>query len=134
MTSILGAGPGLQCGVSPSRTSAGVARRSEWWGLAVDVVRDDRQWSASAGGGEVGRGSEVSACSGAPTGCGVFAARGASGAAFNPLDQCGDRERGWVGDEQVHVVGFCLERDELGVEFGADLADGVLAVDGHGVG
>jgi hypothetical protein len=42
MTGILGAGLGLSAGVSPSRLSAGAARRSEWPGLSVDVLLDDR--------------------------------------------------------------------------------------------
>ena len=50
---------GVKPAVSPSRLSSGVARRSEWACLAVDVLRDDRQRCACAGDGEVGRGPGV---------------------------------------------------------------------------
>lgn len=57
-----GASFGLQSGVSPSRCSAGAARRSEWSGLSVDVLLDDRQGCACAGDREVRGRAEVSAC------------------------------------------------------------------------
>jgi hypothetical protein len=40
----------------------------------------------------------------------------------------------WVGDEWVHVVGFTVELDELGIEIGARGAHGVFAVGEHRVG
>ncbi|MDD4867938.1 MAG: hypothetical protein PHQ28_12725, partial [Mycobacterium sp.] len=42
LTDFLGASLAIYGGVSPSGVSAGVARRSEWSGLAVDVLLDDR--------------------------------------------------------------------------------------------
>ena len=57
----------FSAGVSPSRLSPGVARRSKWSGLSVDVLLDDRQGCAAAGDGEVGRRPEVSAHAGADT-------------------------------------------------------------------
>ena len=82
-------------GVSPSRLSSGVARRSEWPCLAVDVLRDDRQRCASAGDGEVGRGPGVSAHPGADTVSGVLAAHGVGGAALEPLHQRSPVWAGW---------------------------------------
>lgn len=42
LTEFLGASLAVYGGVSPSGVSAGVARRSEWSGLAVDVLLDGR--------------------------------------------------------------------------------------------
>lgn len=42
LTEFLGASLAIYGAVSPSGVSAGVARRSGWSGLAVDVVLDDR--------------------------------------------------------------------------------------------
>jgi hypothetical protein len=50
---------------------------------------------------------------------GVLAARCVSGAAFNALDETGNRRRGWVRDEQVHVVGLAVGLDQLDIELGA---------------
>ena len=87
MTGFLGASLGLQCGVSPSRVSPGEARRSEWSGLSVDVLLDDRQRCASAGDGQVGRRPEVSSHAGADTNTGELAAHRVSGTAFKPLEK-----------------------------------------------
>ncbi len=81
----LGASLGLQCGVSPSRVSLGVAGRSKRSGLSVDVLLDDGQWCASAGDGEVGRRPEVSAHAGADTAAGEFVSHRVGGAAFQAL-------------------------------------------------
>jgi hypothetical protein len=67
LTEFLGAGLGLQCGVSPSGLSLGVARRLERSGLSVDVLVDDGQGCAAVGDGEVGWGPEVTAYSGVGT-------------------------------------------------------------------
>ena len=40
----------------------------------------------------------------------------------------------WVGDEQVHVVGFAVELDQLDIEIGAHGAHGVLGEGEHLVG
>lgn len=56
------------------------------------------------------------------------------GAAFKPLHQSGDRQGGRIGNEQVHVVGFAVELDQLGVEVGADAAHGVLGEGEHRIG
>lgn len=93
MTAFLGASLAIYGGVSPSRSLLGVAR-SEWAGLAVDVLLDDRQWCAAVGDGEVGRGPEVSAHACADTRAGVFAAHGVSGAALESLDQLRDCQGG----------------------------------------
>ena len=58
----------------------------------------------------------MSAHAGADTAAGVFASHAVDGAAVEPLHQRGDSERGRVGDEQVHVVGFAVVIDELGVD------------------
>ena len=58
----------------------------------------------------------MSAHAGADTGSGVFAPHGVGRAASEPLHGRGDGECGWVGDEQVHVVGFAVELDPLGIE------------------
>ena len=73
VTEFLGASLAIYGGVSPSRLSPGVARRSKGPGLSVDVLLDDRQRGAWAGDGEVGQEPEVSAHEGADTGAGEFA-------------------------------------------------------------
>ena len=134
MTEFLGASLGLQCGVSPSRVSSGVARRLEWSGLSVDVLLDDRQRRASARDGEVGRRPEVAAHAGADTHTGEFAPDRVSGAAFESLSQNRNRHCGWIRHEQVHVVGLAVELNQLGIEVGAHAAHGVLAEGEHGIG
>jgi hypothetical protein len=104
MTEILGASLGLQSGVSPSRVSAGLARRFRWSGLSVDVLLDDRQRCATAGDGEVGRRPEVAAHAGADTRSGELAPDRLSGAAFEALGKNRNRQCGWIRDEQMHVV------------------------------
>jgi hypothetical protein len=123
----LGASLGPWFGVCPSRLSAGAARRSEWSGLAVDVLVDVRRWCACAGDGEIGRGPEVFAHVGADTAAGVFGAHRAGGTAFEPLRERRDGRGGRVVHEQVHVVGFAVELDSIDVEFNAQGADGVFA-------
>ena len=91
---------GVKPAVSPSRLSSGVARRSEWACLAVDVLRDDRQRCACAGDGEVGRGPGVSVHAGADTAAGVFAAHGVGGAALVPLHRRRDRQ-GWLHRQDI---------------------------------
>ena len=109
MTKFLGASLGLQSGVSPSRVSAGGARRSEWSGLAVDVLLDDRQRCASAINGEVGRRPAVAAHAGADDGAGELTPEALGGAAFEALGENENRQSGRVGDEPVHVVGFAVD-------------------------
>ncbi len=46
-------------------------------------------------------------------GAGGLARDAVGGAAFEALGENGDRQGGRVGDEQVHVVGFAVEFDEL---------------------
>lgn len=133
MTEILGASLGLQSGVSPSGVSAGVARRSEWSGLSMDVLLDDGQWCASAGDGEVRRRPEVPAHAGANTHAGELTPDRVSGAAFEALGENRNRQSGWIRDQQVHVVGLAVELDQLDIEFGADLTHGVLAQGEHRV-
>jgi hypothetical protein len=124
MTAFLGASLGLQCGVSPYRVSAAAARRSQWSALAVDGLLDDRQRCTTTGDGEVGRRPEVSAHAGADELTGEFAAHSLSATAFEALERDGDRQGGRASDEQVHVVGFAVELDQLDVEVGADGAHG----------
>ena len=50
---------------------------------------------------------------------------------FEPLHQCRDSERRWIGDEQVHVVSLSVELDQFGVEFGAHGRHGVRAEREH---
>lgn len=50
---------------------------------------------------------------------GVFAAYRVGGAAFESLNQGGDRQRGRVGDQQVHVVGFAVELDQIDAQISA---------------
>jgi len=69
----------------------------------------------------------MSAHAGADTGAGVFASHGVGRATFEPLHQFGDCKCGRVGHEQVDVVGFAVELDQLDIEFGAYRAHGVLA-------
>jgi hypothetical protein len=66
LTELLGASL-LQSGVCPSGVSWGVAGRSEWSGLSVDVLVDVRQRRTCAGDGEVGRRPEVAGHAGADT-------------------------------------------------------------------
>lgn len=73
MTDFLGASLAIYGGVSPSRVMPGGARRSEWAGLAVDVLLDDGQGCAAAGDGEVGRRPQVAAHAGTHTRAGEFA-------------------------------------------------------------
>ena len=82
----------------------------------------------------MGRGPEVSAHAGADTAAGVFAAHGVGRAACEPLHRDGDRQRWRVGDEQVQVVGFAGEFDQLDVQVGAHRGRGVLAEGEHLVG
>jgi hypothetical protein len=103
-------------------------------GLVRRCTADDRQGCASAGDSEVGRRPEVATHAGADTNAGVFAADRVSGAAFEPSGQNGNRQRGWVCDQEVHVVGFAVELDQFGVEVGAHSAHGVLGEGEHGVG
>jgi hypothetical protein len=42
-------------------------------------------------------------------------------------DPGADGECGWVGDEQVQVVGFAVELDQLDAELRADGVQGVLS-------
>jgi hypothetical protein len=123
MTEILGASLGLQSGVSPSRVSAGVARRSEWSSLSVDVLLDDRQ-GAAAGDSEVGRRPQVAAHAGADTRTGEPAPDGEGRAAFEALGQNRNRQRGRVRDEQVLMVGFAVELHQFDGEIGAHGAHG----------
>jgi hypothetical protein len=58
----------------------------------------------------------VAAHPGADTGCGELMPHGVGGAAFGSLHEGGDRLGGRVGDEQVHVVGFAVELDQLNGE------------------
>lgn len=71
---------------------------------------------------------------GADTCAGEFATDGVGGAAFKTLGQNGYRECRRVGDQQMDVVGFAVELDQLDVQVSAHRADGVLAVGRHGVG
>jgi hypothetical protein len=72
---------------------------------------------------------------GADSDAGELAAHRVCGAVFESLDEGGDRRRGWVGDKQVHVVGFVVEFDQLTMEFDAQYgAHGVLAEAKHLVG
>jgi hypothetical protein len=76
----------------------------------------------------------VSAHACADTAPGVFAAHGVGCTPLEPLRQRRDRQ-GWrVGDEQVHVVGFAVELDQLGVEFCAHVPQRVLAKRHHLIG
>ena len=134
LTEFLGASLGLQSGVSPSRVSAGVARRSEWSGLSVDVLLDDGQGCAAAGDGEVGRRPQVAAHAGADTRTGELAADRVGGAACEALGQNRNRHCGRIRHKQVHVVGLAVELDQLGIEVGAHTARGVLGEGEHRVG
>ncbi len=64
----------------------------------------------------------------------VLAPHVAGRAAFEPLDQRRDRQGWWIGDQQMHVVGFAVELDHLDIEFGAHGTHGVLAEGEHRVG
>jgi hypothetical protein len=105
--------------VSPSCPSSGGARRLERSGWSLDGLLDDRQRCAAARDGEIGRRPEVSAHAGADTGAGVFTPYRVSGKAFESLDECGDRECGWVGD------GFTVELRPVRRRPGARSAHGV---------
>jgi len=72
-----------------SRLSPGAARRSEWAGLAVDVLLDDGQGCASAGDGEIGRRPQVAAHAGADTRAGEFAPYRVGGAALEAMGENG---------------------------------------------
>ena len=50
---------------------------------------------------------------GADAGAGEFSPCLVSGAAFEALHQSRNRRRGWIGDVQVHVIGFAVELDSL---------------------
>jgi hypothetical protein len=95
---------------------------------------DYRQWCACTGDGEVRRRPEVCAHAGADTLTGEFAPDRVSGMAFEALDQEGDRLSGGVSDEQVHVVGFAVELDQLDIELGADSAHGGFGEREHRIG
>jgi hypothetical protein len=61
----------------------------------------------------------------------VYSRRTAQAVAFEPLDQRRDRQGWWIGDQQMHVVGFAVELDQLDIEFGAHGTHGVLAEGEH---
>jgi len=73
----------------------------------------------------------VSAHAGADASAGVFAPRGVSRAALEPLHQNGNRQGGRVGHEQMHVVSFAVELHQLDIEVGAHRTQGVLAKGEH---
>jgi len=45
---------------------------------------------------------------------GVVLSHPAGGRALQPSHQFADRQGRWVADEQVHVIGFAVELDQLG--------------------
>jgi hypothetical protein len=67
-------------------------------------------------------------------GAGELAPGAVGGAVFEALGENGDRQGGRVGDEQVHVVGFAVELDQLDTELGAHVAHGGLGEGEYGVG
>jgi hypothetical protein len=89
LTGFLAAGFGFEPGVRSSCLSPGAARRSEWSGLAVDVLLDDGRGCAWAGDGEIGRRSRVAAYAGADTRAGEFALYRVGGAALEALGESG---------------------------------------------
>jgi hypothetical protein len=70
---------------------------------------------------------------GSVAGSGVLGTHPACGRALRAVYEFVDRLRGWVLDQQVHVVGFAVELDRLGSEDVANLAEGGLAVGEYGV-
>ncbi len=76
----------------------------------------------------------MSAHVGANTSAGEFSSYLVCGSAFEPLGENRYRERGWIRDQEVNVVGFAVEFDQLSAQVGAHGAQGVLAVGEHGVG
>jgi len=89
LTGFLAASFGLEPGVRPSCLSPGAARRSEWSGLAVDVLLDDGRGCGCAGDGEIGRRSQVAAYAGADTRAGEFAPYRVGGAALEAMGESG---------------------------------------------
>jgi hypothetical protein len=61
----------------------------------------------------------VAAHAGANTLTGKFPPHFVCGAAFEALGKNRYRQRGWMCDQQVHVVGLTVELDQLGIEVGA---------------
>ena len=106
LTDFLGASLAIYGGVSPFRLSPGAVRRSEWLGLAVDVLLDDGQGCASAGDGVVGRRPQVAARAGTHTRTGELSTNLVGGAAFEALGQNGYRDRGRISGKEMDVVGF----------------------------
>jgi hypothetical protein len=70
---------------------------------------------------------------GAHTGAGGLAPHRVSGSNLEALHQRGDRQAGWVGDQQVHVVGFAVELHRRDAELGACRPHRVLGEGGHRV-
>jgi hypothetical protein len=54
---------------------------------------------------------------GANTRAGELAADRVGGATFEELGENRNRQGGRAGDEQVHVIGFAVELDQLDIEF-----------------
>ena len=64
----------------------------------------------------------MAAYAGADTRTGELAPDGVGGAAFEALGQNRNRQRGRVGDEQVQMVGFAVELNQLDIELNAHAA------------
>lgn len=88
----------------------------------------------AAGDGEVGRRPQVAAHAGTDTCAGEFPTNGVGCAAFESLGENGYGECGRIGDQQVDMVGFAVELDQLDVEVRAHTAHGALGVGEYGAG
>jgi len=134
VTGFLAASFGLEPGVRPSCLSPGAARRSEWLGLAVDVLLDDGRGCGCAGDGEIGRRPQVAAYAGADTRAGEFAPYRVGGAALEAMGESGYRRRGRIGDQEMQVVGFAGGLDQLDSRLGAHGARRGFGEGGHRIG
>lgn len=102
--------------------------------LLPDVLLDDGQGRAAAGGGEVGAGPEASAPQVAVHMGFEFLAQAAGGDALEGVHQFRQGDLGRIVHEEMYVVVLAVELAQLGLEVDADLPHDLLTPVQHCLG